>query len=189
MIVTRLKLVCCMYPVMLYSQATSYINITYNVWWWPPINPFNYHEFSILLALASCVHCPKWLDGLDIWSRNMSPIALRRSQNKLLVGNGRNIKSFYKHLDIWSIELLSEANKHILYPGSYWDTLPSSCPFISCLPASRTVFRHGHQLIFLMKVELFWYSEMKIIWMKIWTWECVTIRTFFSFKSTKIIQL
>ena len=23
-------------------------------------------------------------------------------------------------------------------------------------------FRHGHQQIFLMKVELFWYSEMKI---------------------------
>ena len=23
-------------------------------------------------------------------------------------------------------------------------------------------FRHGHQLIFLIKVELFWYSEMKI---------------------------
>ena len=63
--------------------------------------------------------------------RNMSPIALRRSQNKLLVGNGRNInvilQTFGHNIDI---ELLSAANKHTLYPGC------SYCPsIISCLPA------------------------------------------------------
>ena len=53
-------------------------------------------------------------------------------------------------------------------------------------------FRHGHQQIFLMKVELFWYSEMKIRSFQhstVWTWECVSVRTFLSFKNTKIIQL
>ena len=46
----------------------------------------------------------------------------------------------------------------------------------------QSPFRHGHQLILLLKVELFWYSEMKIrsFWHStVWTWQCVAFRTFF----------
>ena len=57
--------------------------------------------------------------------------------------------------------------------------------------ADNTI-RHWHQLICLMKIDWFWCSELKIRSFQqsaVWTWECATVRTFFSSQNTKINQL
>ena len=66
------------------------------------------------------------------------------------------------------------------------------CGMISSRSESEQTIRHGHQLICLMKIDWFWCSELKIRSFQqsaVWTWECATVRTFFSSQNTKINQL
>ena len=63
------------------------------------------------------------------------------------------------------------------------------CGMISSRSLSEPTIRHGHQLIFLMKVDWFWYSEMK---RRFWQFHTLMSRllivkkTLFSSQNTKI---
>ena len=77
--------------------------------------------------------------------------------------------------------------------GTWWLTGHYKiCGMISSRSESEPTIRHGHQLIFLMKVDWFWCSEMKRRFSQLHTLMSrllIVKKTLFSSQNTKINQL